>query len=102
MLKRKGGTQVDKQLENIINRKIKKQLEKMGVFIESSFYTNGDYDWISLAKAENIAKMKKYADYINRYFGDILSDVKIVEVLFPLEKNNIENPNKQELLEYFL
>ena len=34
-------------------------------------------------------------------FGDILTDVKIVEVLFPLEKNYIENPYKKDLLEYF-
>jgi uncharacterized protein with GYD domain len=101
MLKRKGGSQIEKQLENVINRDVKKQLEKMGVYIESSFYTHGDYDWISLAKAENITQMKKYVDYINRSFGEILSEVKIIEVLFPLEKNNIENPNKQELLEFF-
>lgn len=101
MLRRKGGTRVEKQIEYIINRKIKNQLKEMGVFIESSFYTNGDYDWISLATAENIGQMKKYMDYINRDFGHLLSDVKVVEVLFPLEKNNIENPNKQELWEYF-
>ena len=101
MLKRKGGTKVDKQIESVINRKIKKQLEKIGVFIESSFYTHGDYDWISIATAESIKEIKKYLDYIHNDFSDILSDVKIIEVLFPLEKNNIENPNKQELLEFF-
>jgi len=101
MLKRKGGTQVEKQLENVINRKVKQILAEKGVFIESSFYTNGDYDWISLATAENIGQMKKFIDYINRDFGDILSDVKVIEVLFPLEKNNIENPNKKELKEFF-
>ncbi len=101
MFKRKFGTKVDKQIENIINRKVKKQLEKIGVFIESSFYTHGDYDWISMAIAESIKEIKIYLDYIHKDFSDILSDVRIVEVLFPLEKNNIENPNKQELLEFF-
>ncbi len=101
MIRRKSGTQVEKQLENVINRKIKNKLKEIGVFIESSFYTNGDYDWISLATAENIGQMKKYIDYINKDMGHLLSDVKVVEVLFTLEKNNIENPNKQELWEYF-
>lgn len=101
MLKRKGGTQIENQLEQLIDRKIKEKIEAMGVFIESSFYTNGEYDWISIAYAESIIDMKKYMDFILRYSGDVLEDIKIVEILFPLEKSNIENPNKKELLEYF-
>jgi DNA-binding Lrp family transcriptional regulator len=102
MLKRKHGAIIENQIENLINRNVKKQLEKMGVYIESSFYTNGEYDWISIASAEDIVHMKKYAEFIIKHFGSILSDVKIVEILFPLEKNNIENPKKEEIRDFFL
>jgi hypothetical protein len=46
--------------------------------------------------------MKKYMEFMIKNFGDILSDVKVNEVLFPLEKNNIENPKKKELMEFFV
>ena len=102
MLKRKHGAVIGKEIEKLVDRSIKKQLEKIGVFIETSYYTNGEYDWISIASAESIFQMKKYEEFILKHFGDILSDVKILEILFPLEKNNIENPNKEGLMDFFV
>jgi len=102
MLKRKHGALVGKQLEKLVNRSIKKQIGKLGVFIETSYYTNGEYDWISIASAESIFQMKKYAEFIIKQSGDILSDVKIVEILFPLEINNIENPKKEGIMDFFV
>jgi DNA-binding Lrp family transcriptional regulator len=102
MLKRKSRALIGKKLDKLVDRSIKKQIEKLGVFIETSYYTNGDYDWIAIASAESIIQMKKYAEFIIRNSDDILSDVKIVEILFPLEINNIENPKKEGLLDFFV
>ena len=100
-IKRKGGVPEKSQIDNAINRSLKNQLKKMGITVEASYYTHGTYDWINIITGENIRDVKKFVEHVREHYQNIVSDIQVTEILFTLEKESIENPNKDKLREFF-
>ena len=101
LIKRKGTVPGKELLDITINRVLRDQLEKMGIFVEASYYTHGSYDWITIISAKNIHDVFKFNEGIRRKYHSIIENIQVIEILFPLHKEGIENPKKNKLLEFF-
>lgn len=54
-----------------------------------------------IVNARNINLIKNAVEVFYHRLRDLITDVKILEVLFPLEINGIENPNTEKINEFF-
>ena len=89
-------------MDSIIKRKIKKETAKQGIDIECSFYLEGAYDWIFCISTSGIKQMKIFVENLHKVFRGYISDVKILEAIFTLEKDGFDNPNPEEIKEFVI
>ena len=101
LIKRKGGYLSDVQLDIAANGDTNNQLAKFGLIAEASSYTNGIYDWIVIVSAKDIREVKQFIERLRVEYHDVISDIQILETLFPLEKEGIYNPQRGKIKEYF-
>ena len=86
----------------MIGRKLKKESAKIGIDIEGSFYIHGSFDWLICITANHIKQVKKFCETFGALFSeDYISDIQVLEVIFPVEKNGIVNPNIKEIESLF-
>ena len=88
-------------LENITSREIEQYIKKMGCEMISSLYTNGFYDWVIVFTAPDTVQAKRVNElFINRYH-EFLTDVKLLETIFPAKVKGKVNPNVKKLTDFF-
>ncbi len=87
-------------LKNITGRKLGQNAKKIGITIESSFYVNGAYDWVICFSAENIKQAKKLCESLNRLYEGYIQDLQLIEIMFPIKRCGIVNPEVDKLAEY--
>ena len=89
------------QLDIIITSKLKAGMLELGINVECSYYLHGSYDWFLCVTAENIRQIKKFIEGFTQSFNDVISEIQIQEVIFPVEKNNFTNPNLEKIKDFF-
>ncbi len=84
----------------IIKRTIEPAAKKLNVIIDSSFYTNGIYDWVICFSADNLIKAKQFCDVVLEAYQGYIADIFLLENLFWIRKHGILNPEKHKLKEF--
>jgi len=91
----------DRKLANLItDRILEKKAIKFGIEIESSFYVNGNYDWIICINAESIKQVKMFIEAVNSTYEGYIKDAQILEKIFPIKRCGMINPNIDNLKEF--
>jgi uncharacterized protein with GYD domain len=102
ILLRRTNLPIDsKKLEIPIEGNVKKELEKIGINVDFNLLVHGDYDLVLCATTPSIKELKLFSNALLKMFGDYIADIKILEVLFPLQKGGIDNPNIEKITEFF-
>ncbi len=101
LLKRSNLPASEELLKIISSREVKKKLTKLDINMIGSYFVNGDFDWVIMVTAKDIMHVKITVEFFYNQLKDFIADVKILEVLFPLEKCGIENPNSEKIIEFF-
>ena len=90
------------KLQLVFSRVLKKRAQERGVCIECSHYVHGIYDWVICIKAPDIKNVKKYVESLNDLAKEgYVSDIQVLQSIFPIEKNGILNPRIEEFKEFF-
>ncbi len=102
LLKRSYKPASEEKINIVIKRDLRKTATELGVELEGSYYINGVYDWLMCITADNINQVKIFCDSFSTVFkGTYVSDIHILEVMFPIERNGFDNPNREELKKFF-
>jgi DNA-binding Lrp family transcriptional regulator len=102
LIKRSQKPATEEKINIMINRDLKKTAAEQGVEIEDSYYVHGFYDWFMCITAPDIKQVKAFCNSISKVFnGSYLSNIHILDVLFPIERNGFNNPNLEELKDFF-
>ena len=89
------------KMDLVLKRESKKEGDKIGVVVESSYFIHGVYDWLLCVTAEDIRHVKKFCELFKMLFKEgFIADMQILEVIFPVEVNNFKNPNAEEFLKF--
>ena len=102
LIKRTSKSFSKEHIDSIIKRVINPEIAKMGIIVENISYVHGAFDGIHIIRASNVVQVKKYCEILNKLSNGYISDMKILEELFPIKKNGIVNPNIEELKDTFL
>jgi len=102
MIKRTSKPAPQEKMNLVLKRELKKEAEKIGVIVESSYFLHGNYDWLLLVTAKNIVNVKKFCEALAFLFKEgFISNIQVLEVIFPVEVNCVPNPNMEEFLSFF-
>jgi hypothetical protein len=86
----------------VVKGGLRQTATKLGVELESSFFVHGLYDGVLCITAADINQVKGFCDSIRMLFkGTYASEIHILEVLFPIERNGFDNPNLEEFKDFF-
>ena len=98
LIKRTSKPATKEKLDTVIGRELKKESAKIGVDVEGSYYIHGPFDWLLIITASHIRQVKKFCETFSNLFSEgYVSDIQVLEVIFPVEKNGIINPNLKEI-----
>lgn len=102
LLKKAFIEATEEKLDVVVSRALREVAKKRGVQLESTYFIHGSYDGLLCVSAENITQVKKFIEDINKALDyRYLSNVKILETLFTVQRNGFDNPNVKEFKEFF-
>ena len=101
LIKRTTKGVTENALDTVIKRELKTEMEKMDIYLEDSCLILGSYDWLISLTAENIRRVKRFTESFNQLFRDYVQGIDILEVIFPVEKSGVQNPNLKEIATIF-
>lgn len=102
MLIKKSNKPIEKEeVDKVINRDLEKDINKIGIEVVSSIYTNGVYDWVIIFTAPDIVIAKNFVEYFNKLYEGIVSKVDLIENMFFAVNCRIKNPEIEKLKTYF-
>ncbi len=75
--------------------------ETYDVRLISSFFVNGEFDWVFTFSASNHQEAKRYFEYIRKVYGDFLIEKPVLmDVSFSLWREGKLNPEREKLYEF--
>jgi DNA-binding Lrp family transcriptional regulator len=87
-------------LKIILSREIEESAKKLNVFIFSSSYLHGSFDWQIIFKAADILIAKKFCEKLNGLYQGYIGEIVLIEEIFPVKNCGIQNPNIKKLKEF--
>jgi len=101
MLVKSSPKPIKKIVEDISDLSLENSANEMGVEIQGGGMVNGKYDWILVFSAKDIKQATKFKDVFLSKYNTIVSEVDLLEYIFPIKKCGIANPNVKKLNEMF-
>lgn len=92
---------LDDAIQKIIDLTLHAKGEKFGIEVESSSYIHGRYDWIFVITANDMKAVKRFTHLLIKEYQIWVSEVHILEDIFPLKKCGIVNPETSKLRDFF-
>ncbi len=100
VLIKKTNCPVEKAADMIISRNIEKKADELGIWIRSSHYLHGQYDWTISFTAEDIKQAKRFIEVFNETYPKYISELILIEKIFTIKQCGIQNPNLEKLKEF--
>ncbi len=88
---------IDDAIPKIIDLTMHNRGITVGVDVECSSYLHGKYDWMFVVTAEDMKSVKQFSHLLTKEYHLWISEVQILEDIFPVKKCGIVNPNMDEL-----
>ena len=99
-IKRSNRTLDKKTMDEIAYARLEKIISNLGATIESSYYIQGEYDWVLIFKAKNLKDAKKLSEIMLGAYPGIVERVNLSQILFIQREHRIENPAQGKLNEF--
>jgi len=101
LIKRSIQPIADEIIDRIIDRELTKKSDGLKIDIINSWYSSGAYDWVIAFNAQDIKVAKRFVEVVAKLFEGYISELKLIEELFPAQKCGIPNPEIERLREFF-
>jgi DNA-binding Lrp family transcriptional regulator len=102
LLKRNNKPISSEKLEVAVSGQVKQELAKRGIDINFNLLVHGDYDLILCATTPSIKETILLSNTLSSMFGEYISDIKILDVIFPMQKGGLDNPRISDLKDFFI
>ena len=102
LIKRTNKPATKEKINLVTTRKLSKESAKIGVDVECSYYLHGSFDWLICVTASHLRQVKKFCETFSILFEEgFVADLQVLEVIFPVEKNGMNNPDIGKINEFF-
>ncbi len=96
-LKRSNQSLEKKDIDDIMNGRIGDMYEKLGIRILTTYYVQGEFDWVVIFTAEDIKQALKVQDLLTNKLSYAFEEINLSQVLFALREHTVINPNRGSL-----
>ncbi len=100
LMKRSPKKIDDETAEQLISYRTDKDIADLGVTVENSYYTNGEYDWILIFTAKDLLQARKFSDVLLNKHRGMVSKVNLIQIMMTLRTQSILNPGYMKLREF--
>jgi DNA-binding Lrp family transcriptional regulator len=87
----------EKTIDIITSRKLEDVIGTIGATIESSYYVNGEYDWVVTFTAGGLIQAKKFCELLLALHPGVINKTILLETLFVVKDHYILNPESRKL-----
>ena len=101
LIKRSNKPIIKEVVNHVTSREIANEVRKNGIDITSSYYTNGNYDWVICFNANDMREAKGFVEYYNKLYEGFLSDINLIEIMFTAAHCGVTNPEIKKLEDFF-
>jgi DNA-binding Lrp family transcriptional regulator len=101
MLVKRSNKPIDDFMDKIIKESKAECVEEVGVDVHGTYYLHGYFDFLVIFSAKDIKEAKKFGETMNLQYSGSMSEMHIIENIFPLKDCGMVNPNIDKLREYF-
>ena len=101
MLIKRSNRPLGDTVNKIIDLTMHVKGKDVGVDVISSSCLHGRYDWMFIFTASDIKNAKKFSELLSREYPHVISEVHLLEDIFPVKKSNVVNPNVEKLRDIF-
>lgn len=102
LLKRNNKPISSDKLEIAVSGKVKEEMAKRGIYINFNLLVHGDYDLVLCATTPSIKETILLSNTLSSLFGEYIADIKILDVIFPLQNGGLDNPRISDLKDFFI
>ena len=88
-------------IDRIVDRELTKKSDGLHIDIVNSWYSTGAFDWVISFNAPEMKIAKQFVEVVAKLFEGYISDIQLIEELFPAQKCGIPNPELKKLKEFF-
>lgn len=88
-------------IENITSREIDDHIKDIGCEMITSMFIHGPYDWLIIFTAPDINQAKKVSELFRERYKQVLTEVTLIEGIFPVKIQGIVNPEIDKLKDFF-
>lgn len=100
LLMKRNTQKINENITDILlSRKFEDVISDLGITIETSSYTHGEYDWIATFLASDIIYAKKFCELVKTTYPDTFQRIELLETLFDIKRQNILNPDAKKIKE---
>jgi DNA-binding Lrp family transcriptional regulator len=99
LIKRSSQKLQQTTVDAITVSQLEPMYEAMGIFIESSYYLHGEYDWALIFTAQDIRHATKFKSFLLEHFPGIITQTTLMQILFTQREHFIFNPDQTKLQE---
>ena len=100
MLIKRSNKPLGDTVNKIVDLTMHVKGKDIGVEICCSSYLHGRYDWMFCFTAEDIRHAKKFSELLTKEYGQIISEIHLLEDIFSVKNCNVVNPNIEKLREF--
>jgi len=99
LMKRNAQKINQKIVDILLSREFEQVVAILGITIETSSYTHGEYDWVATFLAPDIIHAKKFCELVKTTYPDTFQQIDLLETLFDIKRQNVFNPNAKRIKE---
>ncbi len=99
LIKRSLQALEKKTVDTITLSQLEPLYEAMGIFVESSYYIHGEYDWALIFTAQDIRHATKFRSFLMEHFPGVITKTSLMQILFTQREHNVYNPEPTKLRE---
>jgi len=86
--------------DQLISYRTDKDIANLGVIVENSYFSHGEYDWILIFTARDIRQAKKFANALVYKHQGMVANANLIQILMTMRSQNILNPEYMNMREY--
>jgi len=75
--------------------------KEIGIKVKNSYFTHGIYDWVICFSAPSIQEAKTIIEILNRLYEGIISEMHLLETLYPIISYGVKNPEIEKISDFF-
>lgn len=92
---------VDDAIQKIIDFTLEDHSDQMNIEILNSSYLHGHYDWMFIVTAHDMKNVKRFTHLLSKEYQLWISEILVLQDIFPVKKSGIFNPNMDEIKQLF-